>query len=217
MKYFSTNVKYLRERSAYTQAEIEASTGIERTTWGNYERGKSFPNLKLFHTIAKYFGVSESDLLNVDLKENPEKLRPTLRPTLSPSKHTVQKLSPTLSPTERSVLKRPNSPPVDQPEYNVANEPVTTYGKQEDPQIIWRDNYIKLLESKVFNSDALKESVSTLQVRVSALQELLVTHMAGEFQRDDGPPSKEELSAVLHTFEHHFQQLEKDIAVSVGT
>jgi transcriptional regulator with XRE-family HTH domain len=67
MKYFSANLKYLRQTKGVTQAEIEASTGIERTTWSNYERGKSYPNLKLFHTIANFFGIPEDDLLNSDL------------------------------------------------------------------------------------------------------------------------------------------------------
>lgn len=67
MKYFSSNLKFLRKSRGLTQAEIQASTGIEMTTWGNYERGKSFPKLELFSEITKYFGVSAEDLLNIDL------------------------------------------------------------------------------------------------------------------------------------------------------
>lgn len=52
------------------QSEIQSSIGIERTTWSNYERGKSFPQLELFHNIAKYFGVNEHDLLNTDLSKH---------------------------------------------------------------------------------------------------------------------------------------------------
>lgn len=69
MKYFSSNLKFLRKSRGLTQAEIQASTGIEMTTWGNYERGKSFPKLELFSEIAKYFGISAEDLLNTDLSD----------------------------------------------------------------------------------------------------------------------------------------------------
>lgn len=67
MKYFSSNLEFLRKRNGLKQLEIQEKLGIERTTWSNYERGRSFPNLKLFHEISKYFGISEYDLLNTDL------------------------------------------------------------------------------------------------------------------------------------------------------
>ena len=67
MKYFSSNMEYLRKSKSLKQNDMQYSIGIDRTTWSNYERGKSYPNLKLFHEIAKYFHISESDLLNSDL------------------------------------------------------------------------------------------------------------------------------------------------------
>jgi transcriptional regulator with XRE-family HTH domain len=67
MKYFSSNLEFLRKSRNMKQAEIQDSIGIERTTWSNYERNKSYPQLELFHKIAKFFGVNEFDLLNVDL------------------------------------------------------------------------------------------------------------------------------------------------------
>jgi transcriptional regulator with XRE-family HTH domain len=73
MKYFSSNMKYLRESNNLKQAEIQDRLTIERTSWSNYERGKSFPNLELFHKISKYFDISESDLLNTDLQNVQER------------------------------------------------------------------------------------------------------------------------------------------------
>lgn len=67
MKFFSSNMQHLRKSRGLTQSEIHAGTGIERTTWSNYERGKSFPNLQLFNEIVNFFGVSADDLLNSDL------------------------------------------------------------------------------------------------------------------------------------------------------
>lgn len=46
---------------------MQAGTAIQRTTWNNYETGTSIPNLETLCTIAKYFGVTESDLLHEDL------------------------------------------------------------------------------------------------------------------------------------------------------
>lgn len=66
--FFSSNVEYLRKQMGFKQSEIADGTGIERTTWSNYERGKSYPKLEDFVKIAKYFGVKETDLLHGDLK-----------------------------------------------------------------------------------------------------------------------------------------------------
>lgn len=68
MKYFGSNLETLRLKKGLRQYEMSDRLGFERTTWGNYERGKSFPKLEDFFKIAKYFGVSESDLLNVDMQ-----------------------------------------------------------------------------------------------------------------------------------------------------
>ncbi|WP_068245413.1 helix-turn-helix domain-containing protein [Hydrotalea flava] len=83
MKYFSSNLEYLRKASGLKQQGIQEKLGIERTTWSNYERGKSFPNLKLFHEIANYFGVTEYDLLNTDLS------KPTNTPIQSFHQHNI--------------------------------------------------------------------------------------------------------------------------------
>lgn len=69
MKFFGENIKSIRKKSNLKQAEIKAAIGIEPTTWSNYENGKSFPNLKLFDEICKYFDISADDLLNKDLSD----------------------------------------------------------------------------------------------------------------------------------------------------
>ena len=69
MEYFPTNLKILRVLSRLTQATIKDRLGIQPTTWSNYERGKSFPNLEQFWKISKFFGVSETDLLNSDMRK----------------------------------------------------------------------------------------------------------------------------------------------------
>lgn len=69
MKHFSSNLTFLRKSRQMKQAEIKSGLDIERTTWNNYETGKSFPNLQLFAEIAKYFDINEADLLHKDLSE----------------------------------------------------------------------------------------------------------------------------------------------------
>ena len=62
-------MEFLRRTRNLTQAEIQSSIGIERTTWSNYERGKSFPNLSLFLEIVNYFDIPADDLLKKDLSK----------------------------------------------------------------------------------------------------------------------------------------------------
>lgn len=69
MDKFSENVKFLRKKNSLTQPEIKKEIGIEPTTWSNYERGKSYPNLKLFCEIAKFFEVPETELLHASLEK----------------------------------------------------------------------------------------------------------------------------------------------------
>lgn len=67
MKYFPSNLKHLRLSRGINQTQMIDLLNIEPTTWSNYERGKSYPKLELFHKISKYFQVPEDDLLNRDL------------------------------------------------------------------------------------------------------------------------------------------------------
>lgn len=58
---------HLRESKSLKQTEMKAVLGIERTTWNNYENGVSKPNVDGLTAIAKFFGISETDLLHTDL------------------------------------------------------------------------------------------------------------------------------------------------------
>lgn len=67
MNYFATNLKFLREYRGLKQQEMAAELGFERTTYNGYETGKSRPYLEGIIHIAKFFGVSESDFIHIDL------------------------------------------------------------------------------------------------------------------------------------------------------
>jgi transcriptional regulator with XRE-family HTH domain len=115
LKHLSKNLHYLRESKGLKQAEIKAAIGIERTTWNNYETGVSNPNLEGLVSIAKYFGVSEHDLLHTDLKK---------------LAHPIAKKSD----TEKTENRTPNITPNSTPNVPyVPNEAVTVTTSEDEP------------------------------------------------------------------------------------
>ncbi|MFJ1424847.1 helix-turn-helix domain-containing protein [Capnocytophaga canimorsus] len=69
MIYFSSNLKYLRNKKGLSQRQIADFFEIKGTAWSNYEKGNSYPMLKLFVSISNYFEVSEEDILHKDLSK----------------------------------------------------------------------------------------------------------------------------------------------------
>lgn len=68
MIYFKKNISYLRNEKSMTLKEISANAGFSTSQWNNYELGFSFPKFLDLIKISKYFDVSESDLIHVDLQ-----------------------------------------------------------------------------------------------------------------------------------------------------
>src|SRR6185369_7391046 len=66
---FAQNVKKLRENKGYKQADMLTAIGFPRSTWNNYETGKSKPSFDDLIKISEYFGVSESDLLHTEITD----------------------------------------------------------------------------------------------------------------------------------------------------
>ncbi|MEE9439162.1 MAG: LexA family transcriptional regulator [Saprospiraceae bacterium] len=76
MIYLPTNLKYLRKKLKISQGEIAEELKIARTTYGDYERGKTEPNLELLLNMALKFDVGLDDLISTDLtKEDMEIMR----------------------------------------------------------------------------------------------------------------------------------------------
>jgi transcriptional regulator with XRE-family HTH domain len=67
LKYLKNNLRFLRENKGLNQVEMSHQLGFSRSTWNNYERGKSNPTLEDLERIAKYFGVKISSILEIDL------------------------------------------------------------------------------------------------------------------------------------------------------
>ena len=132
MKYFSSNLKFLRKSRGMTQAEIQSGTGIEMTTWGNYERGKSFPKLELFSEITKYFHISAEDLLNTDLsnvhlnkKEEVGKNSKNVHLNVHPSVHLNTKKGAKTAPIDQSATLLEDSLTPPQSEQNLVETMAT--------------------------------------------------------------------------------------------
>lgn len=69
MNYFSTNIRFLRNKRGLSQAEMLASLGFPRTTWSSYENGVSQPDIDGLLRIASFFGIPVNELLEEDLAE----------------------------------------------------------------------------------------------------------------------------------------------------
>ncbi|WP_235298561.1 XRE family transcriptional regulator [Portibacter marinus] len=61
------NLKYLRKKNKLSQQELADTMNIPRTTLGDYERGKTEPNIETLICFASYYGINLDQLLTSDL------------------------------------------------------------------------------------------------------------------------------------------------------
>jgi len=66
--FFGKNLRFLRKSKGFNQDEMPDIIGFKRTTWSGYETEKSFPKFEDLIKISEYFGISEGDLINLDLE-----------------------------------------------------------------------------------------------------------------------------------------------------
>ena len=67
--YFAKNIKYLRLKNGFKQAEICAVLGFVQATWSEYEHGWSKPRFNDLLKIIVYFDVTASELIEMDLSK----------------------------------------------------------------------------------------------------------------------------------------------------
>ncbi|MCC6258630.1 MAG: helix-turn-helix domain-containing protein [Chitinophagaceae bacterium] len=98
MDFFKENIKVLRKRKGETQAQTAFALNFTQSRWNNYETGKSVPSFYELLKIIKYFDVSASELLEVDLqnvnliskpgfKKNQENVNPIVNPIVNLNTH----------------------------------------------------------------------------------------------------------------------------------
>jgi transcriptional regulator with XRE-family HTH domain len=61
------NLKYLRNKKRKSQEEIAMELGLSRSTWADYENGKSEPTASFLKKVSLFFDVTLDDLLMIDL------------------------------------------------------------------------------------------------------------------------------------------------------
>lgn len=60
-------LKTARELSGFTQEEAASKIGVNKDTLGNYERGKSYPDIPTLRKIEKVYGVSYEQIIFLPL------------------------------------------------------------------------------------------------------------------------------------------------------
>lgn len=64
------NLKYLRQKNKISQQILADALVIPRSTLGDYERGKTEPNIAMLVKMSKYFDITIDELINSDLSLN---------------------------------------------------------------------------------------------------------------------------------------------------
>ena len=67
MNNFPKNLRYLRKKKGLLQTEMQPCLGISRTTWSNYENGKTNPAVEDLVRFSKFFGITLDELILHDL------------------------------------------------------------------------------------------------------------------------------------------------------
>jgi len=70
MSKLASNLRYLRKKEKLSQGELADEFKVARTTMGDYERGKTEPNLDMLVKISNKFDVPIHDLIINDLSYN---------------------------------------------------------------------------------------------------------------------------------------------------
>jgi transcriptional regulator with XRE-family HTH domain len=66
--FFCKNLKYLRKEKRLRQYEMNDKLGFSRTTWSNYEKGKTRPSMEGLVKISRFFGITIDELIAEDVK-----------------------------------------------------------------------------------------------------------------------------------------------------
>ena len=68
LNYFAKNISYLRKIRKLSQEDMATGIGVQRSTWSNYENGRTEPNFETMMSIIKFFNVSADTILGTDIE-----------------------------------------------------------------------------------------------------------------------------------------------------
>lgn len=137
MKYFSKNIRFLRQQAGLSQADIERKLEIKRSTWNNYESGLSKPYVEALIVIAKFFDVTEGDLLHLNLSKHAAdaKQHITNRPGYSDAEQinatSVEDLRKTISAMEKVIASEERLRNELQHQLEAANKSIAEYKSRQ--------------------------------------------------------------------------------------
>ncbi|NOY37437.1 MAG: LexA family transcriptional regulator [Chlorobi bacterium] len=67
MKYFSSNIKFLRKRRGRTQDDVAFALGMKRPTLSGYENGIAEPGMDALVAFSGYYRIAIDTLIRVDI------------------------------------------------------------------------------------------------------------------------------------------------------
>ncbi|WP_018342373.1 helix-turn-helix domain-containing protein [Cytophaga aurantiaca] len=139
MNNFALNIQILRKSNGFKQSDFEIIK-IKRTTWNNYESGKSEPDIDTILRIANFFGVDLETLLVEDLSKN---------------EHLISKID---------TLKKPITNAENDSKPNMAMEDKTQYYTEN------AKNMQQVIDTQKQLIDSLNTNIHFLQSRVQQLE-----------------------------------------------
>lgn len=80
------NLKILRKKLGYTQAQLAEKLGVKRSLIGAYEEGRAEPKLSTLVNMARLFDISLDQLITADLSQDQPQAKAPAQPVLVPAK-----------------------------------------------------------------------------------------------------------------------------------
>ncbi len=65
--YFTSNIKFLRNRRGRTQDDVAVALNLKRSTLSGYENGVAQPGIEILVSFSKYYNLSIDTLLKIDI------------------------------------------------------------------------------------------------------------------------------------------------------
>ncbi len=136
MNFFSSNLKFLREKKGLKQSEIP---DFKRSQWANYESGTSFPKFFDLISIANFFDITETELIHTDLSnvasenniinDNKELYKETiqaLKNTIKDKEEIITLLRKQVNSLKKGDFEMPPLPLVAKGDEKYPKRPITT-------------------------------------------------------------------------------------------
>lgn len=93
LNYFAKNISYLRKIRKLSQEDMATGIGVQRSTWSNYENGRTEPNFETMMSIIKFFDVSADTILGTDIEKSKSTEQKATATTLTTATRPANSLS----------------------------------------------------------------------------------------------------------------------------